>query len=529
MGSGDKGGFLERCDVSLGLKMQSSDCKRMMLMPHQYSCHYQCDGSGGGGGDGGGGGGGGGDGGPIFCNTSNLVASMSDIYDVVGAGAGAGAAVPRTLHPFTTDTSIFKSTGGMAASLRVPFTAAQWQELERQTMIYKYMMASVPIPPELLIPISRSLSDVTASHSNRSLDLRFPNNSDPEPWRCRRTDGKKWRCSRDVAPDQKYCERHTHKGRPRSRKPVELHSELINNSATTTATTTSSNNKQPLNLPADTTKSFQDRSHLLNQTEGHHTSAFTTLASAPPYGQVRCPEWFTKGDTVHQQWQQLMLQSKHGVKRNSPSCDKNGSVFKQRYDGEPLYSSSFSELSAAHGVQTQRLNYQCGLLLSPKLASFQDTNLNQGETQTARDFIDAWSTAERGGDSDINEICNSKCPVSSRGKLPLSSLTLSMCGGDGSNGKSSLHGELSPEVMDLERENGGCFKSQPLNWMNPVPWMASPPGGPLAEALCLGMASTVKPPSNAASVHGGSSSTTTTSSSSRSSCGDGNQGLNLIN
>lgn len=47
------------------------------------------------------------------------------------------------------------------------------------------------------------------------------NNSDAEPWRCRRTDGKKWRCSRDVAPDQKYCERHSHKSRPRSRKHVE--------------------------------------------------------------------------------------------------------------------------------------------------------------------------------------------------------------------------------------------------------------------------------------------------------------------
>lgn len=114
MGSEDKGGFLERCDVGLGLKMQGgSDCKRMTLMPHQYSCHYQCDGSGGGGGaDGGAGGGGGtGEGGPIFCNASNPVASMSDIYDVVGAGGGAGVAVPRTLHPFTTDTSIFKSTG----------------------------------------------------------------------------------------------------------------------------------------------------------------------------------------------------------------------------------------------------------------------------------------------------------------------------------------------------------------------------------------------------------------------------------
>lgn len=44
---------------------------------------------------------------------------------------------------------------------------------------------------------------------------------DPEPGRCRRTDGKKWRCSRDVVVGQKYCERHMHRGRNRSRKPVE--------------------------------------------------------------------------------------------------------------------------------------------------------------------------------------------------------------------------------------------------------------------------------------------------------------------
>lgn len=45
---------------------------------------------------------------------------------------------------------------------------------------------------------------------------------DPEPGRCRRTDGKKWRCSRDVVAGQKYCERHVHRGRNRSRKPVEI-------------------------------------------------------------------------------------------------------------------------------------------------------------------------------------------------------------------------------------------------------------------------------------------------------------------
>ncbi|KAK0585499.1 hypothetical protein LWI29_029494 [Acer saccharum] len=45
---------------------------------------------------------------------------------------------------------------------------------------------------------------------------------DPEPGRCRRTDGKKWRCSRDVVAGHKYCERHMHRGRNRSRKPVEI-------------------------------------------------------------------------------------------------------------------------------------------------------------------------------------------------------------------------------------------------------------------------------------------------------------------
>ena len=50
---------------------------------------------------------------------------------------------------------------------------------------------------------------------------------EPEPDRCRRTDGKKWRCSHGVVPGSKYCERHVHRGRGRSRKPVE---------ATTTAT-----------------------------------------------------------------------------------------------------------------------------------------------------------------------------------------------------------------------------------------------------------------------------------------------------
>lgn len=44
---------------------------------------------------------------------------------------------------------------------------------------------------------------------------------DSEPGRCKRTDGRKWRCSKNVVPLQKYCERHMHRGRQGSRKHVE--------------------------------------------------------------------------------------------------------------------------------------------------------------------------------------------------------------------------------------------------------------------------------------------------------------------
>ncbi|KAL2518339.1 Growth-regulating factor 2 [Abeliophyllum distichum] len=73
-------------------------------------------------------------------------------------------------------------------------------------------------------PIRRSVGRIGADTLNGGgiFNLKISKNGDPEPGRCKRTDGKKWRCSKDVAPNQKYCERHLHRGRPRSRKPVEI-------------------------------------------------------------------------------------------------------------------------------------------------------------------------------------------------------------------------------------------------------------------------------------------------------------------
>ncbi|KAH6815416.1 hypothetical protein C2S51_020236 [Perilla frutescens var. frutescens] len=132
------------------------------------------------------------------------------------------------VHPSYSFTTPYKypavsGGGGMA------FTGAQWKELERQTMIYKCMISSVPVPPHLLFPIS------TNFHVDSLYGGRYSRKGDSEPGRCKRTDGKKWRCSKEVAPLQKYCERHLHRGRPRSRKPVEL-----NNKKTTKTTASQS-------------------------------------------------------------------------------------------------------------------------------------------------------------------------------------------------------------------------------------------------------------------------------------------------
>lgn len=67
----------------------------------------------------------------------------------------------------------------------------------------------------------------------------FGRKADPEPGRCRRTDGKKWRCSKEAYPESKYCERHMHRGRNRSRKHVEVIPS--SSSSTTTAIPTATN------------------------------------------------------------------------------------------------------------------------------------------------------------------------------------------------------------------------------------------------------------------------------------------------
>lgn len=44
---------------------------------------------------------------------------------------------------------------------KFPFTSSQWQELEHQALVYKYMISGMPIPPDLLFSIKTSLDPST--------------------------------------------------------------------------------------------------------------------------------------------------------------------------------------------------------------------------------------------------------------------------------------------------------------------------------------------------------------------------------
>lgn len=53
---------------------------------------------------------------------------------------------------------------GFSSNGRSPFTVSQWQELEHQALIFKYMVAGLPVPPDLVLPIQKSF-DSTLSHA----------------------------------------------------------------------------------------------------------------------------------------------------------------------------------------------------------------------------------------------------------------------------------------------------------------------------------------------------------------------------
>ncbi|XVF53305.1 hypothetical protein PTKIN_Ptkin05aG0088700 [Pterospermum kingtungense] len=432
--------------------------------------------------------------GPTGNNRPNKTSNIYDVFASTSSDSGAAAAVAggaavgaRTLQPFgispSTTHTVFKSPGGMAASLEFPFTNAQWKELERQAMIYKYMKASVHVPPDLLIPITGSPSPVPVSSysplGGGALNLRLSSREDLEQGRCRRTDGKKWRCSRDVAPDQKYCERHMRRGRPRSRKPVELpnkksrhtrHTQTLPSSFTSTLFKNASSSQFVGNLSQ---RFHQNQTTCFVDKPSEKSATFWPLASVSSYKEPRNSDWIMTDELIplgssDLRWQHLMQIGPTAM--GSFSNGDNSSVLDQNYDKEPLNLNSYANFNA---TENQQVN-SCPFFLNSEIVP-----LEKSPEGTARAFIDAWSN---GLSDDHNANSGAEASVSSNGKLSLSSLSLSM--GINSTGDD----EMGPIQMGLgvslsEQNHEYASKSHVSSWLAPATWAASTPGGPLAEVL----------------------------------------------
>ncbi|CAN4125802.1 unnamed protein product [Withania somnifera] len=138
------------------------------------------------------------------------------------------------------------------AKAKSVFTEAQFRELQLQAVIFKYIVSGLPVPFHLFFIIWNSVSSSLGDSGIYKLyptlgQFDYTSMTDPEPGRCRRTDGKKWRCSREVIPGQKYCGKHMHRGR-RSRKPVEASEYVMRSDDTSITSKRSKLNASPDDL-----------------------------------------------------------------------------------------------------------------------------------------------------------------------------------------------------------------------------------------------------------------------------------------
>ncbi|XP_057502810.1 growth-regulating factor 6-like [Actinidia eriantha] len=189
---------------------------------------------------------------PLLRSSGSLFSEDQQMLSFSSPSSSQAMTLPLYQHPssaYGKNTALGGYGCGGGGGVKGPFTPSQWMELEHQALIYKYITANVPIPSNLLIPIRKALDSAglygfsggplgPTSLGWGAFRVGFSNSIDPQPGRCRRTDGKKWRCSRDAVADQKYCERHMNRGRHRSRKPVEGQTGHSVSGPTAPATTT---------------------------------------------------------------------------------------------------------------------------------------------------------------------------------------------------------------------------------------------------------------------------------------------------
>ncbi|XP_077233891.1 growth-regulating factor 6-like isoform X2 [Tasmannia lanceolata] len=364
---------------------------------------------------------------------------------------------------------------GVLAGVKWPFTPSQWMELEHQALIYKYINANEPIPPNLLIPIRKALNPSGFSAGSLrpnafgwgSFHLGFSGNPDPEPGRCRRTDGKKWRCSRDAVADQKYCERHMNRGRHRSRKPVEGQTGHAAIKAMPVASSvgavSGSGQSNSLAIAQQQIKSLQNGA----DPSATHISRILLNKS-------------NVGDRM-QDSQSLPILSSVNLK----SKDTPFPILKQHTPFDQSPGTEFGLISSDSLLNPQRNSY----LESRNFNSNPDLNDQEPQSQSLRHFIDDWpkNRSDRSAITwpEVEEIQSDRTQLSI--SIPVASSDFSSSTSSPTNEKVSLSPlklsrEFDPFQMGLGV--GGVLNEatqRQANWI-PISWENSM-GGPLGEVL----------------------------------------------
>ncbi|KAK4351023.1 hypothetical protein RND71_030336 [Anisodus tanguticus] len=322
-------------------------------------------------------------------------------------------------------------------------------------------------------PVVRTLQPFDISINSTAVQGQPTNIRDLEPGRCKRTDGKKWRCSRDVAPNQKYCERHVHRGRPRSRKHVEVHGD-VNNKKTRLhpAPLESTPVVVPIPTPAgqinnpsakqpvkSTFQQIQDPLFL-------HDKIGENISTDPFFNELhRNSGWMMEGELVAkaddagQQWQHLM-DSNAGFSadlRIHPDLQHG-------YREGSLNLWPCRDLERTEDVSVNH-NGEFNFMINPELVSMG----KQYVKEAPRDLINSWSDDNVCNDSNNENMEASLRP--SQGNISPSSLILSIA---------MAAGDALDEDMGLDSRfmsNANQHKSWENSW---VPFAS---GGPLAEVL----------------------------------------------
>ncbi|CAK9326740.1 unnamed protein product [Citrullus colocynthis] len=314
----------------------------------------------------------------------------------------------------------------MTSRNRFPFTAAQWQELEHQALIFKYMVSGIPVPPDLLFTIKRTSLSLDTPFISRLFPHQYPDvgwnyvqmgsgrKIDPEPGRCRRTDGKKWRCSKEAYPDSKYCERHMHRGKNRSRKPVEV-------LKTTITTALNSNPPSSSSLTHNSTHSFASLTNSETHPHPHpflyqHASASSAHSSLLP--DYRRNRYVYGGKEEDVDEQPFVREEQHSG--NMRGC--SASSMEDSWQLTPLTMSSSSSSSRYKNGSALEGDYSSYLQLQSfgKYNEMQSKMEREEPQKVMHHFFDEWSAKDRESWVDLDDKSSNNTGAVSATRLSMS-------------------------------------------------------------------------------------------------------------